>query len=135
MGVVSLVDHTHAAFPELRFDPVVVERLADHREYRSLVAHVRPPFWVSQRRHWGRHWAKEAEEPACHRATLLAERQMRSETTVQSARLAIEIEWDAEEQVWIAQVPALNNLSTYGDTYLHCGLAPHLTFRNSSVAR
>ena len=42
---------------------------------------------------------------------------MRSETTVQSARLAIEIEWDVEEEVWIAQVPALNNLSTYGNTY------------------
>ena len=42
---------------------------------------------------------------------------MGSETTVQSARLAIEIEWDAGEQVWIAQVPALNNLSTHGDTY------------------
>ena len=42
---------------------------------------------------------------------------MRSDTTVESARLAVEIEWDAEEHVWVAQVPALNNLSTYGDTY------------------
>ena len=42
---------------------------------------------------------------------------MRSETTVHSARLAIEIEWDPEDRVWTAQVPALNNLSTYGDTY------------------
>ena len=42
---------------------------------------------------------------------------MRSETTVQSARLAIEIEWDPEDHVWIAQVPTLNNLSTYGETY------------------
>ncbi len=42
---------------------------------------------------------------------------MGSETTVDSARLAIEIEWDPEDRVWTAQVPALNNLSTYGDTY------------------
>ena len=42
---------------------------------------------------------------------------MRSETTVESARLAIEIEWDPEDHVWTAQVPILNNLSTYGDTY------------------
>ncbi len=42
---------------------------------------------------------------------------MGSETTVQSARLAIEIEWDPEDHVWIAQVPALNHLSTYGETY------------------
>ena len=42
---------------------------------------------------------------------------MRSETTVQSARLAIEIEWDPEDHVWTAHVPTLNNLSTYGDTY------------------
>ena len=36
MGVACLVDHTHAAFTELRFDPVVVERLADHREAGRL---------------------------------------------------------------------------------------------------
>ena len=42
---------------------------------------------------------------------------MRAETPVQSVRLAIEIEWDPAEHVWTAQVPALNNLSTYGDTY------------------
>ena len=42
---------------------------------------------------------------------------MRTETPVQSARLATEIEWDSKEQVWTAEVPALNNLSTYGDTY------------------
>ena len=42
---------------------------------------------------------------------------MNSEATVQPGKLAVEIEWDAEERVWIAQVPVLNNLSTYGDTY------------------
>ena len=42
---------------------------------------------------------------------------MRSKATAQSARLAIEIEWDPEDHVWTAQVPTLNNLSTYGDTY------------------
>ena len=42
---------------------------------------------------------------------------MGSETTVPSARLAIEIEWDPEDHVWVAQVPILNHLSTYGDTY------------------
>ena len=42
---------------------------------------------------------------------------MRSETTVQSARLSIEIEWDPQDHVWIAQVPTLNDLSTYGETY------------------
>ena len=30
--VPSFVNHTHAAFAELRFDPVVLERLADHQE-------------------------------------------------------------------------------------------------------
>lgn len=42
---------------------------------------------------------------------------MRTETSGQPAHLAIEIEWDSEDRVWTAQVPALNNLSTYGDTY------------------
>ena len=42
---------------------------------------------------------------------------MRTETTVPSARLAIEIEWDPEDRLWIAQVSTLNNLSTYGETY------------------
>jgi predicted RNase H-like HicB family nuclease len=42
---------------------------------------------------------------------------MRTETPVHSVRLAIEIEWDPKEHVWTAEVPALNNLSTYGDTY------------------
>jgi predicted RNase H-like HicB family nuclease len=41
---------------------------------------------------------------------------MRSDA-VQSARLAIEIEWDLKDHVWIAQVPTLNHLSTHGDTY------------------
>ncbi|MBI3469929.1 MAG: hypothetical protein HY013_01065 [Candidatus Solibacter usitatus] len=42
---------------------------------------------------------------------------MNSEATFESARLAIEIEWDPQEHVWIAQVPALNRISTYGETY------------------
>ena len=29
-GVVGLVDHTHPAFAELRFDPVVFEGATDH---------------------------------------------------------------------------------------------------------
>jgi hypothetical protein len=33
--VASFVDHTHAAFAELRFDPVMVQRLADHPERGS----------------------------------------------------------------------------------------------------
>ena len=42
---------------------------------------------------------------------------MSRQTTVQPARLAIEIEWDSEDHVWTAQVPSLNELSTYGNTY------------------
>src|SRR5436309_2231185 len=36
MGVPRLVDHTHPAFTELRFDPVMAERLADHDLLASL---------------------------------------------------------------------------------------------------
>ena len=42
---------------------------------------------------------------------------MRGKTSVQSAPLAIEIEWDPDDHVWVAEIPALNNLSTYGETY------------------
>jgi predicted RNase H-like HicB family nuclease len=26
------------------------------------------------------------------------------------------LEWDSEDQVWVTYVPALNNISTFGDT-------------------
>src|SRR5688572_15369234 len=32
-GVTSAIDNTHPAFTEFRFDPVMVERLADHEPY------------------------------------------------------------------------------------------------------
>ncbi|MHB8618321.1 MAG: type II toxin-antitoxin system HicB family antitoxin [Chloroflexota bacterium] len=31
-------------------------------------------------------------------------------------RFAVLLEWDADDQVWVSYVPALNHLSTYGDT-------------------
>jgi antitoxin HicB len=31
-------------------------------------------------------------------------------------RFQIVLEWDAEDGVWVTYVPALNYLSTYGDT-------------------
>jgi predicted RNase H-like HicB family nuclease len=35
---------------------------------------------------------------------------------VASRRFAVLLEWDASERVWVSYVPALNHLSTYGDT-------------------
>jgi predicted RNase H-like HicB family nuclease len=31
-------------------------------------------------------------------------------------RFKVVVEWDAEESVWVTYVPALNHLSTYGET-------------------
>jgi predicted RNase H-like HicB family nuclease len=31
-------------------------------------------------------------------------------------RFQVVLEWDAEESVWVSYVPAVNHLSTYGDT-------------------
>jgi predicted RNase H-like HicB family nuclease len=31
-------------------------------------------------------------------------------------RFQVEIEWDAEDGVWVTYVPALGHLSTYGET-------------------
>lgn len=32
-------------------------------------------------------------------------------------RFQVEIEWDPEAEVWVTYVPALEHLSTYGDTH------------------
>ena len=33
-----------------------------------------------------------------------------------SRRFKVVLEWDAEDSVWVTYVPALNHLSTFGDT-------------------
>ena len=48
VGVVGLVNHTHAAFTELRYDPVVVERPADHEEQPHYAVDPRPRWQISQ---------------------------------------------------------------------------------------
>lgn len=38
------------------------------------------------------------------------------ETHVTARRFKVLVEWDADDRVWVTTVPALNFLSTYGDT-------------------
>jgi predicted RNase H-like HicB family nuclease len=35
---------------------------------------------------------------------------------MKSRRFKVLLEWDAEDSVWVTQVPALNHLSTFGAT-------------------
>lgn len=37
-------------------------------------------------------------------------------SAVEVRQFSVIVEWDAEDDVWVAQVPALDHLSTYGET-------------------